>query len=245
MSSSSTQKTYEILRADVLAGRLRSGERLIIATLCEQLKVSSGAVREALSRLTSDRLVTMEPQRGFRVAPISSAELRDLTSVRVEIEMQCLTRSLANSDVAWEGRLLAAHHELSRVPARGPGMGEKSSEAFALPHGRFHFELVSACDSPWLLRLRALVYDQSERYRRLSAPLAAHRDVAQEHRDILEAALAHDEVRLRSLMREHLARTTEIILRSNLVETELNETPGGRRSRKRPWLADAGQPAPR
>ena len=225
MSSSFTHKTYETLRADVLACRLPPGEKLIIATLCERLGVSVGAVREALSRLTSEGLVTLEPQRGFRVAPISPEDLRDLSEVRTTIEVQCLTRSIARSDVKWEGQLVAAHHELSRIPARDPADPARVSEAFSEAHNRFHLALVAACDSPWLLRLRTLLYDQSERYRRLSVPLAVvDRDLAREHREIAEAALAHDVERAASLMRDHLKLTTEIVLSSHFVQPEEHST---------------------
>lgn len=70
------------------------------------------------------------------------------------------------------------------------------SDGWAAAHGAFHLALVSACDSPWLLRLRALLYAQSERYRRLSVPAAlrAH-NLDAEHRGLTDAALAHDVLR--------------------------------------------------
>jgi DNA-binding GntR family transcriptional regulator len=221
VTSSDTHETYETLRADVLACRLRPGERLIIATLSERLGVSAGAVREALSRLTSDGLVTVAPQRGFTVAPISPEDLRDLTAVRADIEVQCLARSIGCADLKWEGRLVAAHHELSRVPPRDPTDPCRISEEFSHLHGQFHFALVSACDSPWLLRLRTILYDQSERYRRLSLPSdAGERDVAREHREITEAALARDVENASALMRKHLELTANIVLSSHFVRPD-------------------------
>ncbi|MDI3567508.1 GntR family transcriptional regulator [Bradyrhizobium sp. Arg816] len=66
----------------------------MIDQIAERFAVSLGAVREALSRLTSDRLVVAEPQRGFMVAPISAADLIDLTAVRIDIETRCLRSSI-------------------------------------------------------------------------------------------------------------------------------------------------------
>ena len=57
------------MRADLLACRIPPGSRLKIQDLCDRFSVSLGAIREALSRLTSDGLVVSEPQRGFRAAP--------------------------------------------------------------------------------------------------------------------------------------------------------------------------------
>lgn len=212
-SSSLTLGAYQRLRADLLAGRLRPGARLKINDLCEALSVSLSAVREALSRLTSEGLVVAEPQRGFRAAPISAEELRDLTGVRTQIEGMCLGRAIAVGDVNWEAQLVAAFHRLSRTPEREPDDPERMNEAWAAAHGAYHAALTGACDSPWLLRLRETLYAQSERYRRILLPLAEiTRDLIREHRDIMEAALARDTKRTRALMTQHLELTTRVLL---------------------------------
>ncbi|WP_155984537.1 GntR family transcriptional regulator [Roseomonas gilardii] len=212
-TASLTQSAYERLRADLLSCRLAPGEKLRIADLCERLSVSLSAVREALSRLTAEGLVVAEPQRGFRAAPISADELRDLTAVRLEIEGMCLRRSIAAGDLAWEERLVAAHHRMARLPYRDPDDPQRASEVWAEAHAAFHRALVAGCDSPWLLRLREILYAQTERYRRLSIPLSsAPRDLAREHREIAEAALARDADRAGALLAEHLEKTTWILL---------------------------------
>lgn len=215
--SSLTQFVHDRLRTDVLACRLKPGERLVINQLCQELDVSLGAVREALSRLTSEGLVIAEPQRGFRVAPISAADLQDLTNVRVEIELLCLKDSIAKGDIHWEARLVAAQHLLARTPEKASGDFRLLSEGYASAHRGFHEALVSGCKSPWLLRLRALLYDQSERYRRLSLPLA-ERDVNSEHRAIADAALARDVPRAAALLTAHLERTSQILLHTAISQ---------------------------
>ncbi len=219
MSSSLTQEAYERLRADLLACRLQPGARLKIGELCQSLSVSLGAVREALARLTSEGLVVSEPQRGFRVTPISAAELDDLTRVRVQIEGSCLDHAIAAGDVGWESHLVAALHRLSRTPEREPGDPQRMSEAWSAAHAAFHQALVSACDSPWLLRLREMLYNQSERYRRLSVPLAeVARDLGGEHRRLVDVVLARDAGQARALMAQHLELTTRMLLEQSWPE---------------------------
>lgn len=218
VTSSFTQKTYETLRADVLSCRVRPGEKLIISTISDRLGVSIGAVRESLSRLTSEGLVLSKPQRGFWVAPISPDDLKDLTRVRTNIELQCLERSIIHGGIKWESQLVGINHELSCIPPGTPSNPDLPSEAFARVHANFHLALVAACDSPWLLRLRILLYDQSERYRRLSVPLAgAKRDLVREHGEITEAAIARDVGRATTLLEEHFQRTTDLVLSSHFV----------------------------
>src|SRR5688572_19680166 len=77
---------YARLRADILSCRLRPGEKLLIGPLGRRFNVSIASVREALSRLVADGLVVAEDQRGFRVSPVSLADLRDVTNTRIELE---------------------------------------------------------------------------------------------------------------------------------------------------------------
>ena len=212
-SRSLTEAAYETLRADLLACRLRPGDRLKISDLCQRLGANLSAVREALARLTADGLVEAEPQRGFRVAPISQADLRDLTAVRIDIEAMCLRRAIAVGDLAWEAQVVAAFHRMTHLPERDPADPVRINEAWAQEHANFHEALVAACDSPWLLRMRALLYAQSERYRRLSAPLGGvPRDLDHEHRDIMNATLARSADLAAALMGEHLRLTTKLLL---------------------------------
>ena len=231
-----TQAAYERLRADVLACRLRPGARLKTADLCQSLSVNLSAVREALSRLTAEGLVEAEPQRGFRVAGLSPAELLDLTEVRINIEQLALVRAMEVGSVAWEAEMLSAYHRLSRLPEREEGDPERLSEEWSAAHAIFHSALVDACDSPWLLRLRVMLYDQSERYRRLSVPLAEIvRDLGREHRLLMEAALERNaetacQADGRSL-EPHYEHTPEAMLVGNCQFSASTPTPPAHKAR--------------
>lgn len=216
-SVSLTQSVYERVRADVISCRLRPGQKIVIGELCKAHAVSLGAVREALSRLTSEGLVVAEPQRGFRAAPISEADLRQLTEARIHVECLCLRRAVEVGDVAWEARLVAAFHALSRTAEREGDAGQ-ISEAWATAHAHYHAALVEACDNAWFLRMRSGLYTQAERYRRLSATVdRGDRDLAAEHRAIVDAALARDAGGAVQALQRHLAATTLILLDSGTV----------------------------
>ena len=78
------------LRADILAGRVIPGQKLAFADLCSRYGVSVGVIREALSRLVEQGLVSSTPQQGFSVAAISRTDLHHLTEARCEIESLAL-----------------------------------------------------------------------------------------------------------------------------------------------------------
>src|SRR5882762_3128528 len=81
-----TSAICERLRKDILSARLPPGQKLNVAHLSKGFGVSLAATREALSRLVADGLVQAADQRGFRVSPVSPADLRDVTQTRVATE---------------------------------------------------------------------------------------------------------------------------------------------------------------
>jgi DNA-binding GntR family transcriptional regulator len=213
-----TEIVYLSLRDDILTFRLKPATKLNIASMAKARGVSLSAVREALARLSSDGFVVTEPQRGFRVASVSRADLLDLTERRVAIEGQCLLLSIQNGSLAWEGRVLASLHELSRTPVR---LDNEFNPAWISTHVRFHATLVEACDSPWLMRIRELLFIHSERYRVLSIHLdRPHLD--SEHHDIAEAAITRDTERAVALLADHVKLTARIILEN---EVDGHESP--------------------
>ena len=218
-SGSLTAEAYSRLRAEILACRLPPGQKLVIADLCDQLGFSLGAVREALARLSSEGLVVSEPRKGYRVAPITEAELKDITRVRATIESLCLENAIQNGNLKWETNIVSTQFELSKMKLQDPNDPARVSEDWAETHNRFHEALVAACDSPWLLRLRELLFVQSERYRRVSVPLdRTTRDLVAEHREIADAAVARDAKMATEAIRAHLEKTTRILIQSDVVK---------------------------
>lgn len=212
-TSSRTEVFNNQLRNEIVSCRLPPNKRLKISDLADRYSVSPGAVREALSRLTSENLVITESRKGFKVSPISNTDLEDLTNVRIDIETQCLRRSILNASIEWESALVAASHRLNRTAEQASSHGRQVSDAWAEAHQAFHSALVAACDSVWLLRIRRHLYAQSERYRRLFVPMdSGERDLAREHELILTASLNRDADKAAELLTEHMRKTTLIIL---------------------------------
>ena len=160
-----TSQAFERIRNDVLLGVLRPSERLKIQALSERYEIGATAVREALSRLVTDGLVDSEDQKGFCVSPVSRSDLIDLTETRIAIEGMALRKAIALGDVEWEAQVLSSFHRLSRTPQPTT---IANHAAWATAHRQFHESLVAQCGSPWLLRLCAMLYDKSERYRNLA-----------------------------------------------------------------------------
>lgn len=214
---SMTQLAYDRLRDEILTGALPADAKINIADTVARSGLNLGAVREALSRLTSEGLVTAETNKGFRVAPITLAEMEDLTRTRVMIECACLENAIRNGDLQWEGQVLSATHELLRTPML-TGDPAKVNPGWTDAHARFHATLVAGCDSPWLLRIRGMLYVQAERYRIATMPYdRAARNLDAEHRALADAAVARDAEKAAALMRDHLLKTRRILVDAGVV----------------------------
>ena len=212
---SQTTLAYQTIRGDIVSGRHGPGKKLKIQELAARLDVSPGAVREALSRLVPEQLVISRDQRGFAVAPLSIADLEDLTNLRCEIEAIALRRSVELGDISWEARIVAAEHRVrASNEFAGKGAEPGLNPEWVSSHAAFHSALVDACGSPRLLALHAKLYEQSERYRGLSVRVESKRDVAKEHSKIAKFALARDADGLVNAMTEHIRLTTKMIVKA-------------------------------
>lgn len=213
---------YERLRADILAGRLAPGTRLPFGEVTVTYGCSVGSVREALQRLTEQGLVESVVQQGFRVVTISRDDLLDLTAARCEIEVLALRLSIEHGDVTWEANLVAAHHVLERTPTMDPADPARQSDDWARAHDGFHAALIAGCGNRRILSVAHSLRDSAELYRRWSAPLYDRaRDIAGEHRAMLDATVSRRSAEATRLLTAHIQRTTDALLPA----LELQDTP--------------------
>jgi DNA-binding GntR family transcriptional regulator len=200
------------MRMDIINCTLKPGEKLRFESLRSLYSVSFSTLREALSRLAAENLVVSEGQRGFIVAPVSIADLNDLTDARVLIERETLRRAIQRGDDRWEAEILAAFHRMDKLQKR-LGREYYLSEDWSKVHGEFHLSLVSACESPTLIEIRHKLFERAHRYRRMSSqfrPKWREKDV--EHKMIADAALARDEALALDLIERHIRETSENVI---------------------------------
>lgn len=205
---------YQELRADLLAGRLKPGEKLRAEALGQRFSIASSPIREALNRLVSEGFVLLEDQKGFRVAPVSESELRELVRARCWIDGAAITESIKEFDVAWEEALVLALHRLSRVSRWAPAGAGTPDPAWEQLHREFHRTLVAGCGSRWIRRISEQLFDAAERYRLLAAEHIPERNELDEHKAIVDACLARDAAAAVKLLEAHYGMTFSVIMES-------------------------------
>ncbi|MCF8478216.1 MAG: FCD domain-containing protein [Pseudolabrys sp.] len=205
---------YQRLRRDVLHGRLLPGARLPVEHLRAEYGVSAGTVREALSLLVADGLVTPEGQRGFWVAQVSEDDLIDITNTRIQLECSGLRQAIQSGDDAWEAAIVAAFHRLSLVEDKTGRPLEGRLDEWEQRNQDFHDALIAACPSRWTKRFRSILYHQHERYRRFSLSQGTtDRNVHAEHAAIMAAVLKRDADLACQLTEQHIAATRDLLFR--------------------------------
>ncbi|MBF6128167.1 GntR family transcriptional regulator [Nocardia brasiliensis] len=209
-----TDGIHQALRADILGGRLVPGERLKFPDLAERYQVSVGATREVLTRLVAEGLVVAKPHQGYQVRPLSHQDLAELTQARAEIESLVLRLSVTEGDMRWEADAVAAHHLLERAPYRDPADPDRLTDEWARAHAAFHHALLTGCSNRRLLDTAQSLRQEAELYRQWSVSLGDEpdRDVAAEHRALLDAALARDADHAQDLLRDHITHTTRLLI---------------------------------
>lgn len=202
------EKAYQSLRDGIVSGELPPDSPLRLNALSTRYGVGYSPLREALNRLHGERLVTAESLRGFRVAPLSLDAMWDTIRTRILIETEALRLSIDKGDDDWSAALVAALHAFVQQAGRtGP---DRDLALLERRHHALHRALIAACGSAWLLELAEQLYVGSVRYR---FPTLVHlgthrfRDIAGEHTEIVEAALARDADRAAELLKAHYSRS--------------------------------------
>ena len=197
-------EAYRALRADIIAGRRRPGERLRIERLRSLYEIGPTPLREALQRLCAERLVETTGNRGFTVAPLDPDSFDDLNLARIVVESEALRLSIARGGEAWEGAVASAAHLMRKADAALGG----DLDAWEGANRRFHRAMVAACGSDTLLRIRGDLHDLAERCRRASVgDRHRARDLGAEHEAIAAAVLARDAEGAVALTRRHFEAT--------------------------------------
>ncbi|MCP1611654.1 DNA-binding GntR family transcriptional regulator [Azospirillum lipoferum] len=205
---------YAVIHRAIRSGLLKPGQRLRFADLQALCGMSVSPVREALVRLTAEGFTVSDDHRGFSVAPLSIAELLDIVGTRKLLEGEALRLSIEHGDSAWEGRLLAAHHVMSRLPRERDDLPTAIREDWDLRHADFHRVLISACRSPILIELCEKLFVRADRYRRLSVSVPNQsRDVVCEHERIMAFALDRNADGAVAALKEHYQRTADAVER--------------------------------
>jgi DNA-binding GntR family transcriptional regulator len=178
-------KVAEEIRAAILSGHFKPGDRLIEDRLAEEFGVSRNPIREAMRTLASEGLIEVTARRGAVVASLSAQEAQELLEVRATLEA-------ANARLASRRRDPVVLDRLNAILQRGTEAIE-AGRVTDLPglNDAFHTHLAQAGHNRVLADLMKTLRDRSAPlFRGFGLDFA--RASWAEHAGILRAVIAGD-----------------------------------------------------
>lgn len=205
---------YGLLKRDITGGHFRPGDKLLMSQLKERYQIGTGPMREALSQLVAERLVTAASQRGFRVAKMSLKELGDIYDARAHLEAMIVGLAVERGDEHWEAEVIAKAHTLASVAEIHSA--DEMLNLWDKRHKAFHSAIAAGCGSEKLMELRSVLMDQAERYRQLWLrqtvfSAEALEQKRREHAAIVDTLLRRDAPAASRMMLEHMQSPVPII----------------------------------
>jgi GntR family transcriptional regulator, rspAB operon transcriptional repressor len=206
---------YSQIKKMILANRMWPGQQIVIDQLVKQLGVSHTPVREALSILAADGLVTIERYKNARIATITANDVKEVYEMRVLLEGWAVT----------EAAVKLSGEQLTRLANRLEKVRQEVTASnfddFLEADLFLHNTITGCVDNRFFTRILDLISNQSARIRSLveaTHPIETMHQILNEHCEILEAMRSHDPERARQLMEKHLrsARERTLIALQNI-----------------------------
>lgn len=204
--TSLVDKAYHYVRSQILDGACPPDAPLRLQALATEIGVSIIPVREALRRLESERLVTIEANRGARVARLRLDDIRDAYNTRRSLELEALRSSMASLDASDISRARELNAEMVRLFQDGD-----DQSAYAV-HRQLHFVFYEKARSDWMLRFIDILWDHTERYRRIATKLRGDPlGIGAEHAAVVDAIEVGRTETATDALECHLKRSLEIV----------------------------------
>ncbi|MHC4459020.1 MAG: GntR family transcriptional regulator [Planctomycetota bacterium] len=202
-----SEVVYERLRHDIIDGKLKPGERIVISDLSDELGVSETPIREAIRRLESERLLDITPHVGPIVTKIDEKEVTEIYVIRIELE------SLATRLAAPYLRKADFDFLDKKIQQMELAIGQQNYEKLGLLNKDFHLRIYRAAPYVLLFKLIEDLWERVQRTRSVFA-LVPERALASlgEHKRIVEALRSRNSDLVGRLVKEQKGKSMKALV---------------------------------
>jgi DNA-binding GntR family transcriptional regulator len=207
---SKSAQAYEQIKAAILYAQFRPGDVTSIRILARMLGTSTMPVREAVTRLITERALELLPNRGLRVPYLSSDQARDIFRARRALEG--IAAELAASEITSAELRQLAEHEADLEAA----LRKRDLEKAVRHNIQFHLQMYRASRSETLVTLIEALYLRYAPTLYIVMDLIPGRNaektlfVRQHHIAILTALNAHDGRAARAALERDLSDAIQL-----------------------------------
>lgn len=194
------EQAYRALKAAILSGELRPGERLTDQGLAERLGISRTPVREAVRQLVREGLLVGTPNRGVTVFRPSAVDVAEIYAIRASLE------GLAATLAALNPRRAEALRKMERSLLRAQEAASAGDAAeIARCNTEFHESILEASESPTLVELVEPIRNKAIICRLSSLRYQTNVEVSlREHAQIIRCLEAGHSEEAGRLVRRHI-----------------------------------------
>jgi len=204
-----TELAYLHIKQHILEGSLEESARLTEESLASQLGISKSPVREALNRLESEGLVSIETRRGASVRRFSFKEASDVYALREVLEVHAV--GLANITPSFIADLAASIERTRQDYDEGNTLAQVEEDI------RFHSLIAAAPGNVELCRILENINQKSILCRLKTHSLAAVSS-PDCHNRIYEALRDGERKLAQQAMRDHIVFFSDSFLQSLQAE---------------------------
>lgn len=188
---------YSALRSDIVDGRFRPGERLVIADIAKRYDTSPMPVREAITKLQQDGFVEVKPHVGAHVAAFDAEKFDEILLIRTELETLACRLAVPFID----DEKIAVLENL--VAEMAICLEDGDTKKFSKLNKDLHMTIYSASPHPILIDLIFNLWERTEYMKNLySISLKRINESHLEHIEWLRAFRDRDEEKVMDILRQ-------------------------------------------
>lgn len=199
---------FESIRAAIISGDLKPGERLMEVQLAEKLGVSRTPVREAIRKLELEGLVVMVVRKGVYVAGLSIKDITDVFELRGALEG--LAAGLAAERITEEELV-----ELQTIAIDfDKALLSDNMEQMVIKDAEFHDKIFNATRNERLIQLTNNLREQVQRFREMHIyNYNKSKELSVEHYEISDAISKRDVDQAEKMARKHIENTENYVMK--------------------------------
>lgn len=202
---------YEILREKITNLEYKPGEELNVNTLVEELGVSRSPIRDALLRLSLDKLVDIFPQKGTRVSYLNKKIIAQERFMRISLELSVLRKFMEIQKAENKREIFAAELKAILLQQKASLMGG-SKKNFLESDDNLHYFFYKNTENQWIWDVIKSHTGNDHRIRMLSYNAQnISENVEKEHSALVEAIFDGNVERALKIDEEHLLKLTTVV----------------------------------
>ncbi len=206
-AASQSEAAYTEIKRRIIRCELEPGSRITEAQLAGETGIGKTPIREALTRLVQEGLVSSIRGHGYEVTPITLGDLQDLFGYRIVLEGSAAKLAAGHvkaEDLQRLDELCQVHYMVGDA---------ESEENYLRANFAFHVMVAEASGNRRLAAAVRQVMEESERLLHLSNILKNRtEEVYSEHKGLVDALIAGDGETARKMAVQHITASQRLVL---------------------------------